>query len=126
MVPVDGFAMLEGQTAGATYFERAAGGGNRVTQKFTSTIGVFAHLVGTYDGTNLSLYANAQLVGAVTMNADGVMDSTAATTVVLGSYPSITSTTFLHGTLDEVAIYDHVLPQDRIALHHAIGSLGPQ
>jgi hypothetical protein len=126
MVPQEGFAMLEGNTAGATYFERAATGVNRVTQRFASTPGVFAHLVGTYDGTNLQLYANTLPVGVATTTATASMASTATTTVVLGSYPSTATSAYLHGTLDEVAIYDHVLPLDRIALHHAIGTLGPQ
>jgi hypothetical protein len=125
-LPQDGFAMLEGQAMEKTYFERCAVAANRVTQPFASTIGVYTHLVGTYDGTNLALYANAQPVGAATMNAAGVMASTATATVVLGSFPNIGTTQYLHGTLDEVAVYDHVLPLDRIALHHAIGSLGPQ
>jgi hypothetical protein len=125
MMPLDGFAMLEGNSMGTTYFERSAAGANRVSKLFGSTIGVFAHLVGTYDGANLMFYANAQPVGTPT-TATGMMDSMAATTIVLGSYPGVAATMFLHGTLDEVAIYDHALPLDRIALHHAIGSLGPQ
>lgn len=123
--PTDGFAMLEGTNPGRTYFERAGSGANRTTQVYASTVGVFAHLVGTYDGSVLRLYANAVQVGTDVQSTQ-TMQPTSSATLVLGTYPPPTTTVWLHGTLDEVAVYDHVLPLERIELHHAIGTLGPQ
>lgn len=86
---------------------------------------MYTHFVGTYDGTTLTLYANGALVGAPTPMATGLLDSTGARAVI-GAYPAGATPAFARALIDEVAVYDHVLPLERIQLHHAIGSLGPQ
>lgn len=76
--------------------------------------GRWIHVAGTYDGAQLRMYV------------DGMLRDTQASPLAM---LSAASTTFsvsddryaLTGTLDECAIYDRALPDDRIAAHYATG-----
>ena len=76
---------------------------------------VFSHVVMTYDGMRIALYVDGALVG------DGASASSMASItsrLVLGGSRDGTGC-FFHGVLDEIAIYNRVLPVDRIRAHHA-------
>ncbi len=76
------------------------------------TNGRFAHLVGTYDGAELVLYVDGA-PAAVAADARPAVGTTAAFTV-----GTVESTKYFNGTIDELAIYDHVLSADSVAAHY--------
>ena len=84
----------------------------------------FSHAVAVYDSARLKLelYINGALVHSV-------MDTRAmpefASPAYIGAAPDTALDFLYHGAIDEVAIYDHALTADRIALHFAIGHAGP-
>ena len=73
------------------------------------------HVVGTFDGTTQRLYINGAQVGASTFSAL----RTSSARVVIGSWDS--SSEFLAGTIDDVAIYNKVLGPAQIANHYSQG-----
>jgi hypothetical protein len=80
----------------------------------------WAHLVGSYDGTNKVFYVNGVLVGAnqsaFTPNgARGLRIGGSATESALGDF-------FFNGDLDEVAVYNKVLSPDRVVAHFTAGA----
>jgi hypothetical protein len=117
--PIDGYSLLS--SPGGVYFERVANRNNRSAGSYAMPGGVFVHLVGVYDGAQVSLYADGALI-----------DSTAATASIaaFSGAPVIGASSagigFVGGVLDELAIYDHALAPERIQLHHEIGQFGPR
>jgi hypothetical protein len=82
----------------------------------------WAHLVGTYDGTNKLFYVNGVLVGGnqsvFTPNgARPLRIGASATESAIGDF-------FFNGDIDEVAVYNKVLGQDRVLAHFTSGSGG--
>src|SRR5207247_808665 len=80
----------------------------------------WAHLVGTYDGTNKLFYVNGVLVGAnqsvFTPNGARVLRlGASATESALGDF-------FFLGDIDEAAVYDKVLSPARIVAHFSAGT----
>ncbi|MGH9263979.1 MAG: LamG-like jellyroll fold domain-containing protein [Acidimicrobiales bacterium] len=73
------------------------------------------HVVGTFDGTTQRLYINGVQVGASTFSAM----RTSSARVVIGSWDS--SSEFLSGTIDDVAVYDKVLSPAQITNHYNQG-----
>jgi hypothetical protein len=76
--------------------------------------GNWHHIVGTYDGTAVRLYVDKAEVASAT--AGGTVVDSASYGLALarfngGGFP-------FSGQLDEVAVYDHVLPLDRIHAHY--------
>lgn len=80
--------------------------------------GVASHVVGTYDGTNARLYINGALAAGPTAN--GAPNSTALAFTI----GQETSTAFLGGTVEEVAVYNGALPATTIANHYTLGASG--
>jgi hypothetical protein len=79
--------------------------------------GTFSHVVGTYDGTTLKVYVDGVLAGSSPAPRE-IVSPTADVTIAAtrnGTYG------YFVGALDEVALYDHVLSADRIAIHHSTG-----
>ena len=116
--PIDGYALLESPSG--VYFERVSNTANRSAGIFEPTAGVFAHIVGVYDGAELVLYVDgARFAG----RADTVAVAEFAGAPLIGA--SSAGIGFATGVLDEIAVYDHALAPDRIALHHQLGAFGP-
>lgn len=76
----------------------------------------FIHVVATYDGTTLAIYVNGQPFSS---NADAVALVSTSAPVMVGG---VDNWGMFTGVLDEIAIYDKVLPAARIAVHYARGT----
>jgi hypothetical protein len=120
--PLDGYALLLSNNLGV-YAERAAGGINRLTPRQAVAAGAWHHVVGTYDGTTLTLYVDGVLASA-NQNV-GEQVSSVGSKADIGSQSTSAPTGLLDGLLDEVALYDHALTPERVAEHYRIGVNGP-
>lgn len=76
-----------------------------------------SHVVATYDGTALRVFVDG-VAGSPSASTITVPYNTVA--IVIGSQ-SAQFANFFEGSIDEVAIYDKVLPEPRIAAHYAAG-----
>jgi hypothetical protein len=81
---------------------------------------VWAHLVGTFDGTNKLFYVNGILVGAnqsrfAPNEARVFRIGASANESPIGDF-------FFNGDIDEVSVYNHVLGADRVLAHYTAGS----
>jgi hypothetical protein len=100
-------------------WERWGAGGTDATATFIA-VGVYSHVVVTYDGATMAIYVNGVQVGTA--------PSTRSIQTLTDSFRVATYSDFLSasdcfpGTIDEVAIYDHALSPTRIALHYQVGS----
>lgn len=86
----------------------------------TAMPGEWAHLVGTYDGTNKLFYVNGVLVGAswtayVPNRARPLRIGASANENPVGQF-------FFNGQIDEPAVYDHALSGSRVLAHYRAGS----
>jgi hypothetical protein len=118
--PINGYALLNSPSG--VYFERVKNMAIQSTLHAPLTARQRFHFVGVYDGAALQLYVDGAVVGAAQADATAMPSFTAP--VVIGASPM--STVFAGGLIDEIALYDHALAPPRIALHHQIGTLGPQ
>lgn len=81
------------------------------------SVGATSHVVGVYDGASMRVYVNGREVasaaqtGAVSTTSNGLQ---------IGSWTSTTE--FLDGIVDEVAIYPVALSATRVAAHHNLGT----
>lgn len=100
-------------------FERFRDGGVTGGTSPALPVGTYSHLVVTYDGTTVRGYVNAQELSRF----DSLLDLTAPpdSVMAIGARVSGLSELFA-GSLDEVAIYDHVLTPGRIAIHYQLGA----
>jgi len=119
--PVDGYALLDYDGQGGVYMERVANMTITHSPALSIARGQFVYVVGTYDGAALQLYLDGNAVATPVTDSHAV--PTFSTNALLARQPG---GFFFGGVLDEVAIYDHALAADRIALHHQIGVAGPQ
>jgi Concanavalin A-like lectin/glucanases superfamily len=88
--------------------ETAAGG--------SPTVGVWAHLVGTYDGTTLRMYVNGALVQAVASSRSVDVQSTP---LLVGG--TVGGGTNGQCTAGELAVYNYALSATQIANHYNAG-----
>lgn len=123
MGPVDGYGLVLSNTVGV-YLERAAAGVNRFTPRQLIAPAVWHHVVGTYDGTTLTLFVDGVQVSN-NPNVTETVDSTGSLPYI-GSQSTAGPSGIVLGFLDEVAIYDHALAPERVAEHHRIGTNGPE
>lgn len=86
------------------------------------TPGIWHHIAGTYDGTNLRLYVNGALDGAV--YAPGSLSYADTATNIRIANSGDTPTLFFNGLVDEVSIYDRALSDTEITAIYGTGSAG--
>jgi hypothetical protein len=96
--------------------------GNAVASSVPVAPGVWHHLAVTYDGkTTVQIYLNGKPSGGgttPTLNTKSEIFGIGGPGYNTRSAPMI-------GSIDEVAVYDYVLPADIIAQHYAIGTRPP-
>ncbi|MCP4493119.1 MAG: LamG domain-containing protein [Gammaproteobacteria bacterium] len=85
----------------------------------TLTIDTYAHVVGTYDGTDIKIYVNGVLEDTVTFAAGLVYDSPSV--VQIGSREDTTfgHYQFFNGTIDDVRLYDRAITQAEVSVIYA-------
>jgi len=79
----------------------------------------FVYVVATFDGAAARLYLNGEEVASTTFTGNSFVGSGAV--LALG-HNSANDKSAFQGTLDELAIYERVLPPDRIRTHYLAGS----
>jgi hypothetical protein len=83
----------------------------------------WTHLVGTFNGSNLCLYADGVL-SATEARSDFPPNTSSPTFFGTSTNVPLPGSGFLLGDLDEVAVYDHALPEERVVLHYGLGKFG--
>jgi hypothetical protein len=109
--PIDGYALLLPDSGNAEA-ERSVNRTNITTTNIPIAPGDFRYLAATYDGVNMTLYIDMgerSLAPAMTMLNPVSIDEQ-----IGAASPTVN---FFSGTIDEVAIYDHVLPSSRLVAH---------
>jgi len=86
---------------------------------------VWQHLIGTFDGTALSLYVDGVLVASAPAGSNTYLPWDAAQRITFGAVETdqpgfMTQIEFL-GAMDETALYDRALTLSEIAEHFALG-----
>ncbi len=71
------------------------------------------HIVGTYDGTIMKIYADGELVDSYTVS--GSIISKPSFPVILGTSQNIY---YFNGLIDEVRIYNRALSAEEIKRHY--------
>lgn len=87
------------------------------------SMGEWTHLVATGNGSNLCFYVNGFLA-ATSVLGHHTPNTSAPLRFGLGSSDSSPSLWAFQGDLDEVAVYDHALPPDRVLVHYGVGKYG--
>jgi hypothetical protein len=89
---------------------------------FTPPYDQWAHIVGTYDGSNVSVYVNGTLAGSVAYSG-GITHTT--NRLYIGTAPDPTGNPdpngVFAGDIDEVALYNRALSATKIQLHRKSG-----
>jgi hypothetical protein len=100
------------------------GGTSNIAESSTAIDGgVYTHLVGVYDGSNIYLYGNGAVLQQVTTSY--ALPATVDPFTVAAQ--SGGTTAWFHGSIDEVAVYGTALPASRILVHYRVGvGLPPQ
>ena len=82
------------------------------------TYGSWSHIVATYDGSNMKLYVNGQLVGSQAQT--GTIDNY-ATSMDIGAYANLpkNSSYLFGGDIDEAAVYSTALSAARVQAHYS-------
>lgn len=106
-------------TSGGWNFALYSGSGTSVGKQITGggssfAVGSWTHVVGVWDGTDLSLYINGVNTGS-TASGTGYNPSTTAT-LSIGSYAN-GDNSFLGGLVDETAFYGSALSAAQIQAH---------
>jgi hypothetical protein len=95
-----------------------------VTQEWASTtalpIGVWTHLVVTFDGSTLTLYVDGKSEKATPATLS-LTDTTGPLVIGIRTDGSVPYNASFLGSIDEVAIYDKALSATAVAAHNAAG-----
>jgi len=79
----------------------------------------YSHIVATFDGTTMILYVN----GAVVQSSAAPQAIASFTdSFNVATYSTQMTADCIHGTIDEVAVYDHALTAARIQAHYRVGT----
>ena len=113
----DGYLLLVG-TDTRPYIFRETGVENGGASGFMMDLGVYHHIVGTYDGTTQRLYVDGALAG--TGPAVQSIPGKANIPFTIGADGSGNNQPFI-GDIDEVAVYDYPLSAERAAAHFRAG-----
>lgn len=99
---------------------RFLNGASTSVESSLATVGLNTpvHVVATYDGTNLRLYMNGNLVAGPTASSTSIAAEALQSTFI-GSNGS--GVNFLNSTIDELAVYGYAMDAKRIADHHSAG-----
>ena len=95
---------------------------NSCTSSATLSLGIWHHLVGTYDGTNMAIYIDGKLSGGPQANAAPSVAALAMTLGAIGLTALPPTLDFLGGSLDEVAVYNYALSAGQVSAHFAAGT----
>ena len=94
-------------------------GSTTITDAGVGTIAAntWYHVVGVYDGANISIYVNGVKTSTTTGTVVYVPNTNSPTRIGAGT-PETAPSLFFPGQLDNVAIYNSVLPDAKIAAHY--------
>jgi hypothetical protein len=110
---------MPGVTNGSWAFWTGNGAGWNIQAGSLLLSNQWAHLVGTYDGTNQNFYVDGVLVAS----APQVYAPQATNALLIGAGGVSSSPAyFFSGVIDEVAFYTNVLSEANVAAHYAIGA----
>jgi hypothetical protein len=118
--PVDGWAVFRDNGPIGLMFERVIAGTGVKTTPIVIPANQWLYVVAVYDGAIISVYVDGSLIQTI---SDARVAPPFVGTALIGAH---SQGAFFDGTLDEVAIYDHVLTPTEIQRHHTIGTSGPQ
>jgi hypothetical protein len=114
---LDGFELGIEASNQTLFFGREATGVASDPVVAPLAFGRFSHVVGTFDGISLRIYVNAVQMDLVA--SPFVLPDTSAAFIAGTSYE--TSELFA-GVIDELAVYDKALTQERIQAHYMAGA----
>jgi hypothetical protein len=77
-------------------------------------LNVWTHIVGTYDGTQLAIYANGALAMSIPSSRQLLPVSEPFS---VGTFSGNMLSDYFAGSVDEVAVYDHALTAARVMTH---------
>ncbi len=96
-------------------FERWQSGKSNQTLASPIAVGSWTHLVATFDGNHLTVFLNGAQIAQNTAPPVSILSGY---TFAIGAMNAGATPTFFAGTIDEVAIYDHVVSSTCIAAHY--------
>jgi MYXO-CTERM domain-containing protein len=84
----------------------------------------WVHLVATYEpGTSMRIYRNGELDKELTSGVPGSIAGTTAPLWIGVQYDSGNSINYFDGLIDEVAVYNYALGEDRVRAHYAAATV---
>ena len=96
-----------------------AGAGWQILNGPAVVLNEWTHLAAVYDGSSKYFYVNGALVGTAEISA--VPNNIRPLRIGAGRPESDVGDYFFIGDIDEVAVYNKVLPSDRIEYHYGLG-----
>jgi hypothetical protein len=114
--PQRGYSFYAGASNKWEFWTGQADGSWQIITGPAATIGQWAHLVGTYDGTVKSFYVNGNLIdSAVTQFTPNTAQPLR---IGAGANEDPAGKFFFNGNIDEAAVYERALPADEVFLHY--------
>jgi Concanavalin A-like lectin/glucanases superfamily len=119
-VPADRKGYLLSWAAGEVSQERLTDGGDdAVATPSIVPLGVYSHIVATFDGATSIIYVNGQ--AAASVPGAGALTSITQAFAIAG-FPYGAYADYFEGVVDEVAVYSVALPADRALVHYCVGA----